>query len=464
VSDSTPKRFLASSLASYWSLGFRLVVGFLSRAILAHILLPEVHGLYELALRIVVIASAFRDLGLVYHLIRDERRPYGTVFAFSLVSGLLVTAVLVIGAPLAGVLDPDLPDVLRVFAIWVVLDGLAAVPRTFFERELRIGRLVGPEVARGLLAAGLAIGLAWAGAGVWSFVFGDLAATGLFAALVWRRAWGKVPLDVEPGLLPDLLRQSAVLFLVWITFQLVTYIDVFVVEVFGDTTMVGYYARAYMLAFLVRQVVFPRALLPALVEYRHDPGRFRAAFRVTMVFLMSFEVTAGYFLFVNAEKVVLVVLGEEWLPAIPILRILCFVPFLDVFSELGGEVLKVLREDRFWLVTLLVSLASLVLVGVLFTRRWGAEGMAAANFFLLGNVLMGWRLARVFRGGFVRLLGDMALIYAVPLPLFAAAALLPDGSWWRLAASVPAALGALGLLAWRFWRPIQSFLDGRGAA
>ena len=116
------------------------------------------------------------------------------------------------------------------FAVWVLLDGLAGVPRTFFERELRIGRLVAPEIARGLLMAGVAIALAWPGAGVWSFIAGDLAATALFAALVWRRAWGKMPLTFEPGLLPDLLRQSRGLFLIWVTFQLVTYIDVFVVE------------------------------------------------------------------------------------------------------------------------------------------------------------------------------------------------------------------------------------------
>lgn len=462
-SDSTPKRFLASSMASYWSLGVRLVVSFAARAILAHLLLPDVHGLYELALRIVTIAGAFRDLGMVFHLIRDDRRPYGTVFAFSCVSGTLVTAALMLGAPLAGVLDPRLPSVLRVFAVWVLLDGLAGVPRTFFERELRIGRLVLPEIARGFVTAGLAVGLAWAGAGVWSFVAGDLAATALFAALVWWRAWGKVPLAVEPGLLGDLLRRSATLFAVWITFQLVTYIDVFVVEAFGDTAMVGNYARAYMLAFLVRQVVFPRALLPALMEYRYDRERFRSAFRVTLVFLMSFEVTGGYFLFVNAPKVVDLVLGPEWGPAVGILRILCFVPFLDVFSELGGEILKVRHEDRLWLLIMGVNLASLLAFGVFFTRGWGAEGMAVANFFLLGNVLMAWRMARVFTGTFGRLLGDMALIYLVPLPLFAAAALLPAASWWRLAASVPAALLALSLLAWRFWGPIRHFLATRSS-
>ena len=187
--------------------------------------------------------------------------------------------------------------------------------------------------------------------------------------------------------------------------------------------MVGQYSRAYMLAFLMRQVVFPRALVPALVEYRYDRERFRAAFRVTIVFLMSCEVTAGYFLYFNAAKVVEIVLGAKWAPAVGMLQILCFVPFLDVFSELGGEVLKVRNEDRLWLLIMVVNLASLS-GSACSSPAWGAEGMAVANFFLLGNALMAWRMARIFRGGFRRLLGDMALIYLVPLPLLGGAALL----------------------------------------
>jgi PST family polysaccharide transporter len=463
IDPGTPRRFLASSLASYWSLGVRLVVNFVARIVLARLLLPEEHGLYELALRIVTIAAAVRDLGLIYHLIRDERRPYGTVLGFTVVSGALVTGALVLGAPLTAGLDSELPRVLQVLALWVFLDGLTGVPRTFFERELRIGRLVAPEIARGLLAAGLAIALARSGAGIWSFVAADLAAAALFAALVWRRAWGELPLAFEPGLIPGLLRRSSGLFLVWMVYHLVIHVDPFVVRAFEDTAMVGQYARAYMLAFLVRQIVFPRALLPALVEYRHDRERFQAAFRVGTVFLLSCEVTAGYFLFFNADKVVEVVLGPQWTPAVLLLKILCLVPFLDVFSELGGDVLKVRHEDRLWLVILSLNLVSLLAFGVLFTSRWGAAGMAAANFLLLGNVLMVWRMARIFARGFPRLLADMALIYLVPLPLFAAAALLPASSWWRLAASALAAVAGMGLLAWRFWRPVRLFLDGRVA-
>ncbi|HRC85870.1 MAG TPA: oligosaccharide flippase family protein [Thermoanaerobaculia bacterium] len=459
---STPQRFLRSTLASYWSLMVRLVVTFGARVLLARLIVPEGHGLYELALRVVVVAGACRDLGLPYHLIRDPRRPYGTVLGFGLISGGLITLALLLGAPLAAPLDPELPRVLRWFAPWVLLDGLVAVPRVFFERELAIGRLVAPEISRGLVVAGISILCAWAGWGVFALVAGDLAGAAIFALLVWRRAWGKVPLEFDWSLVSDLLRRSNLLFLIWVSYQLVTYIDAFIVGAFLDTRTVGFYTRAYMLAFLMRQIVFPRALVPALLEYRHDPERFALAFRVGTLFLMFFEVMAGAFLFVNAEKAVAIVLGPQWGPAVPLLRILCLVPFLDVFSELGGEVLKVLHEDRLWLGIMLLNLASLVAFGIVMTRRWGAPGMAWANFLLLGNLFMAGRMAKLFGKAFGRLLVDMLWIYAVPLAGFGLVAwFFPGGSWGRFWLSLVAAGGITAILVLRFRGPFQSFLAER---
>lgn len=461
---TTERRFLDSSLAGYGSQIGRLAIAFVARLLLARLIVPEGHGLYELALRIVIVAAAVRDLGLPYHLMRDTRRPYGTVLGFGLLSGMVVTALVVLGSPLTVHLEPELPGVLRVLAAWILLDSLVVVPRTYFERELRIGRLVVPEILRALVSAGVAVGLAAGGWGVWSFVWGDLAATGAFAGVVWWRARGKIPLRFERRLLPQLLASSRYLFLIWIVFQLVTYVDVFIVGSFGDATAVGQYSRAYWIAFLVTQIVAPRALLPALVEYLSDERRFVAAFRIGTVFLMSFQVVSGYFLFFNADKAVRIVLGPspEWEPAVALLRILCFVPFLDVFTDLGGEVLKVRREDRTWLVIVVMNLASLTAFGILFTALWGARGMAAANFFLVGNLVMAWRMSRIFAAGFGTLVQDLALVYLLPLAPFAAAAVLfPADSWERLAASLVAAALAGALLAWRFKGPVLRFFGGQ---
>ena len=461
--ETTERRFLASTVASWVSLLVRLAVSFAARVVLARLVLPEGHGLYEEALRIVILASALRDLGLRFHLIRDPRRPYGTVLAFSAVNGALITAALAAGAPLAAGLNPDLPALLRVYALWVLLDGVVQAPRAYFERELRIGRMAAPEILRGLATAAVSVALAWAGFGVWSFIVADLVAAALFAALVWARAWRRMPVALELHLLPDLLRRSWLLFAIWAVIQVVTYIDVFIVEAYGATATVGQYARAYMIAFLVPQIVAPRALLPALVEYRDDAARFFAAFRVGTVFLMFFQVTAGWFLFFNAERVVAILLGDDWGPAVPLLKVLCFVPFLDVFTDLGGEVLKVRNEDRLWLAIMVVNLVSLVAVGVLLTSRWGALGMAFANFFYLGNLLMAWRMAQVFAAGFRRLMADLAWLYLVPVPFFAAAAaLFPAGSWGRLFVSGAAAAAAGAVLALRFRRPFQEFFRAKG--
>jgi O-antigen/teichoic acid export membrane protein len=465
AAGSTSQRFLRSTLASYWSLMVRLLVTTAARMVLGRLVLDSDHGIYDLALRVVTVASAVRDLGLVYQLMRDPRRPYGTVMAFGALSGIGVTLVVVLAAPFGAVYSPQLPAVLQVFALWILLDGLAAAPRTFFERELRIGRLVAPEILRGVVVAVVAVLLARRGWGVWSLVWGDLAGAVLYAAWVWRRAWGVMPLEVDWRLLPDLLRRGRTLFVVWVLYYLVSYIDSFIVGAFEPVSMVGQYGRAYFLAFLTRQIVFPRALLPALVEYRDNPHRFAEAFRLGSVFLLFFEVSAGLFLFYNAEAVVGLMLGPQWGPAVPLLRVLCFVPFLDVFSELGGEVLKVRHEDRAWLTIMALNLLSLVGFGVLLTSRWGAAGMAWANFLLLGNFLMAWRMSRIFGDEFRPLVRDMALVYVVPIALFSAAALaFPAAGVGRLSASVLAGLlGLVGLGSW--FRPrLLRFLAERRAS
>ncbi|HKI86710.1 MAG TPA: oligosaccharide flippase family protein, partial [Thermoanaerobaculia bacterium] len=90
--ESTAHRFFQSTVAAYVIQVVRLLVNFGAKLVLARLILPQGHGLYELALRIVTVAAACRDLGLPYHLMRDERRPYGTVFVSTTSLGLVISA------------------------------------------------------------------------------------------------------------------------------------------------------------------------------------------------------------------------------------------------------------------------------------------------------------------------------------------------------------------------------------
>jgi PST family polysaccharide transporter len=454
----TEQRVLRSTFASYAIQLARLGINFGAKLALARLILPEGHGIYELALRIVTVASAVRDLGLPYQLVRDKRRPYGTVFAITTALGVLITLALIVAAPVFGRLSPEVPSVLRVFAVWVLLDGLAGVPRAFFERELTIGNLVAPEIGRGVVIALVSVGLAWLGWGVWSLVIGDLVGAALLAGYSWAKAWGKIPLKVEPELARDLVRRSFFLFLIWLALQLVTYIDIYIVDWFRDTRTVGLYSRAYMIVFLVATIVYPRAFFPTLMEYLPDRRKFVEFFRLSTVQLLGCQVVASYFLFFNSERVVSIILGRNWPAAAPILRVIAFIPFFDQFTMLGGEMLKAEHRDRRWLAIELLNLASLVGFGIFLTLRFGAAGMGAANYLLLGNLVMAREVARMFGPRFRTLLGDFALLYLVPLPLFALAAWLgAPGSWARFLASLAAAALAAAALAARYWQPFRAF-------
>lgn len=463
---TTERRFLHSTVAAYGSQLARIVIRIAGDLLLARLLLPTRHGLFDLAFGIVLIAGIVRDLGLPYQLVRDERRPYGTVFLWTAGAGLVLTLGLALGAPLFAGLDPGLPAVLRVYALFVLLDGLAVVPKVFFERELEVGRLVLPEVLRGLTMAAVSITLAVLGQGVWSLVAGQLAGAALFAAMLWHRARGRIPLDIQPRLLPDLIGRSMTLFFIALMALPVPYVSRFVIGgIFPGrqgTFLLAQYGKAREWGFRLQELIQPavaRVLYPALVAFRGERERFFGAYRIGTISILALETLAAYFLFFNAEIVLLrILIGPQWAPAVPILKILCFVPLLDPFSRLGGEVLKTEGEDRAWLVSVVLSFASLVGFGILLTRLLGVEGMAWANYLLLGNWLLAWRVWRVLGTEFWKLTRDLLFVYLLPLPLFLGVAwVFPAESWPRLGASVVAGALVAGVYVWRFRGPFRMF-------
>lgn len=459
---TTEQRVLRSTLASYAIQLARIGINFGAKLALIRLILPEGHGVYELALRIVTIASAVRDLGLPYQLVRDKRRPYGTVLAVTTALGALLTFVLIVAAPLFGRLSPEVPSVLRVFAVWVLLDGLAGVPRAFFERELTIGNLVAPEIGRGIVIATVAVGLAWLGWGYWSLVIGDLVGAALLAGYSWSRAWGKITLRFEPSLISDLVRRSFLLFLIWLALQLVTYIDIYIVDWFRDTQTVGLYSRAYWLVFLVATFFYPRALFPTLVEYQDDQDRFLEFFRLSTVQLLGCQVLGSYFVLVNASRIIFALFGRGWSAAVPMLQVLAFIPFFDQFAMVGGEMLKARHQDRAWLSAMVLNLISLVGVGIFLTKRWGAPGMAAANYLLVGNLVILWHLRKIMGSRFKSFLVDLFFLYSAPFPIFLAVVwFFPSGSWSRLVGSIVAGILSFGLFALRFSSAFWTFFRQR---
>ncbi len=466
TSDVTERFFRSTGAATFsqvWRVGVAIGIQFLLRRWVP----SDDWGLYEWVLPVFFILGGLRDLGLVYHVVRVKPRPYGNLLALELGWGgaLVVATAICAGWIARGVTDPHLEteSVIRAMTLFLFFEGIASVPRIYFDAELQVGRTVLPEILRNIVFAITSVSLALLGYGVWSLVAGQVLSAAVYAAHLWIRAWSAIPLRFERGLTWSLVRYSLPLGAIWILIIMTRHVDPLILGRRFPSDVIGNYTFAYYLAFIVMLTLVPaitRALYPALVAYKEEPDRLFEAYRLATLLVLAIEAPVAWFFFVNSEIVVRIAGGEQWVTTAGLLKILCFAPLIDPFTRLGGEILKVFHRDRLWILSSGFTLISFALAGWFLTGAVGPAGMAWANYLPVGGiVLMTWGIYSLAPNSFRSLLKDVGLVYLVPVLPFLAVAFFTgeDRAWLRFSLSFGALGVAFGLYAWRFGRAFVGF-------
>lgn len=459
-------RFLRSAGAASFSQAWRVGVTLATHFVLRRLVPEEDWGLFDWTTVVFLVLNACRDLGLNAHVLRVRPRPFGNLLRLELVWGGALVALTWFGAPLlAQALSTphsEVVPVLRAMSLFLFFEGLAIVPLMYFDGELEVGRAVPAEIVRNLIYAVTAVSIAYAGHGVWSMVVAQIVGSMVFAAVLWIRAWGRIELHYVPGQTLRLLRSSYRLAVIWLLVLLVQNVDPLILGAMVDLDTVGIYGFAYFAAFIVPKIVLQpigRVAFPTFIAFAEHRHRLFETYRLATLAILAAEVPAALFFFTNAETALSLVSGDQFPGSHRFLYVLCFVPLLDPFSRLGGEVLASRHRDRLWIAATATTLTSFAVFGVLFTWRFGAIGMAWANYLPLGAVVMVVTLHRMAPGGLGRMVRDLAWVYLLPVPGFLAAALVAgDRPWLRFGLSL-AAIALAGLLYYRrFGDQIRLFL------
>lgn len=468
ASHGTSKALLRSSNAAIFSQVWRMAVVFATHILLRRLVGPGPWGLWHWAEPIFLLIGQFRDLGLPGHMVRHPApRPYRNFFRLEGL-GMVATAILVwIGAPLlaGGFKEADTAEVtavIRFLVLFLIFEGLAKVPLTFFEAELRIEQSLMPEVLRNATYAVVSLALAIYGHGVWCFIVAHVAGGAVFALTLWWRAWPDMSLRRDPSIEDGrLLRASLPLVLMSVLMLLLGRIDPLVLGFRFEPEVVGHYGMALFLAFLLSSMValpVSRALYPALQRLQDDRDLFFEGYRLATVLVLALEVPYALSLFINSEVLLAIFGGGEYPgAATAFLQVLCFAPLLQPFSRCANDVLLVRHQDRVLIVSSALTLVSLGALGFLLSWRLGPIGMAWANLLPIGGVVVGWAVWRLDPPAFRRLCTDLAWIYLLPLPIFWLTALALPAGWARLGLSFLATFVTLALFTWRYHRDYRRF-------
>ncbi|MBL7774417.1 MAG: lipopolysaccharide biosynthesis protein [Saprospiraceae bacterium] len=377
MSKSLSERSLSAIL---WVLLDKLgasVINFVVTIILARLLLPEDFGLVAMVMVFFELSSVFVESGFSTALIREKtisELDKSTTFIFSLIAALVVYAILFAGAPAVSVFfkQPLLTDILRIMGLSLIIGAFSTVQNSVLIQEINFKALTQIRFVAIVVSGGAAVWLAYQGWGVWAlvvrFVLNDLMNTlllGFIARWVPSGRFSRASFRKLFGFGSKILAAA-------ILDKFYTQVHKLLIGKFFSAAYLGFYTQAGNFSNMVINTLFRTVntvTYPVLAKLQDDPEQLKAGYRKILKLTSFVIVPVLIVLAVLAEPVLLLLVGEKWLPAAPMLQWLCISGLTYHFSTVNLNMLLVLgRSDLSLLLEVVkkVNITIAILIGLQF--------------------------------------------------------------------------------------------------
>jgi len=365
--------------------GVKIMLQFCGIVVLARLLSPDDYGLLAMVVVLTGIGEVVRDFGLSSAAVQADTlclQQRSNLFWINSAIGLSL-ALLVLGiAPAIAAFysEPRLVPITQVLAITFVLNGISTQYRAQLNRSMRFGNLALVDIIG--MAGGLGTGVFMAlnGFAYWALVGQQLAlsAATLCVLLVSARWLPSLPRRSVP--MRALLRYGGNL----MGTQLIAYatrnLDSLIIGYRFGAESLGLYNKSYQLSMLpLNQINAPATTiaLPVLARLQHEPQRYRQFLLHGQTVMLHVIVGLLSFAAAMAEPLILLVLGPQWAPAVPIFRILAVAGIFQAASYASYWVFLSKGLTGQHLRFILISRPVLI-VCILFGALWGMAGVGIA--------------------------------------------------------------------------------------
>jgi len=436
----------------------------LSVAVLARLLTPEDYGSVAMVTALIGFVNIFKDFGLSAATIQAlnlTHAQHSALFWINAAFGALLTLATMSAAPLIAWFygKPHLLWVTIGLAFGSLFSCLGTQHMALLTRQMRFRALAVIEVTALFASSFVSIGTALLHGGYWALVAGRIgtalwATAGAWIACNFRPDWFRRGTGVR-----RLVRFGANV----AVFDIATYFrdnmdQILIGRVWGAQPL-GLYEKAVSLLQLpMRTLRFPlnKVAFPALSRLADDPPHFRSYFVKYCSLLAFASMPIVAVLYGSAESIIGLLLGERWLAATDLFKILAVAGFIESVASLRPTVIMSTGHGkRLFRLGFCIAVATVgaVAIGV----AWGAKGVALA-YCLVTYIILHPSLLYAFRGTPVR---PRDLYRAVARPCLASIVmlltylllvepLLPSSDVAKLSVALPfcacAYLGIYGLL------------------
>lgn len=375
-----------------WAGFLRIVmrgISFFRTAILARILSPAQFGVFGIAGLILALLETFTETGINVFLVQEDggiEEYLDTAWVVSIVRGVLMALVIVITAPLVSGFfhSKDALPLLYLSALVPFIRGFINPAEAKFQKEVRFDQEFYFRLPIYLFDAFVSVALSLITKNPISLIYGLIAGALLEVALSFRQ------LKPFPKLSFDRVKTSKVISRgKWVTASgifdyLFQNLDDFSVGRILNQYSLGVYQVAYKISSLpiteISQVA-GRVTFPVYKKISGDKERLKRALIKSSLLTSLLVVPLGLIVFAFPKTIIYVILGNQWLEAANVLRVLAIYGVLrGVFYPMMAVFLAVNKQEYVTYATLagIVGLAATI---VPFVNRWGIIGAGYSTVF-----------------------------------------------------------------------------------
>lgn len=415
--------------AVIWRSGSQIagqIIAWASTFLVIRILTPEDYGLFALTQVMLMLFTLLNGYGLASAAIqRDKVSPHELrqIFGLMLLLNGALALAQILCAPLAAAYyrQPMVADLLRVQSLIYLTIPFSALAYAQLARSMEFQRQAQVNLVSALIGAGVALGGALAGWGVWALVWAPIAMFGARALglTIAARSWMWPSFDFRGA--GSIARYGGLMAVGQFFGFLQSQADILVAGRWFDAHLVGIYTTALLLTQIFNNKVVPplnEVAFAAYARMQNDRPALTAGFTRSTRAIMVAAMPFFFGLAAVAEPLVLTLLGEKWREIVPLLLPLALaMPFWTLFTLLRPATDALGRPG----IASGNAAAGALLMPVVFVvgAQWGIIGIAWA-WMVAYPLLLAFAAVRSLP---IIGIGSIDLLRAVAPPVLAAAAM-----------------------------------------
>ena len=371
-----------------WALGSQVAVQVVRLGgvvVLARLLTPDDYGLAALAVTIASFSAILGDLGYGTALVQASaasQRWASTACWCALGAGLIGAGCAALGAyPAALALDePEVTGLVIAGGLTLFLVAAGSASNALLTRSMSFGVIQSASVIATILATACGIAAAVLGAGAWALVMQQVALAAVTSAIFILAARWRPSLQFSRAAFRSLSRFALPLTGASVLFVLQTLVTVFLIGVLLGVEELGIWNLSMALVVIPLMLLaapLARVIYAAFARMRESPQRVAEVWLNGSVLLAAVALPALFGLIAVAPDLIPLVLGSQWVSAVPVVQILTVLIMSRTLQTWNSSVLDSAGKPH--LVTL-INAAVLVAVppSIWLGSTFGIEGVAIA--------------------------------------------------------------------------------------